>query len=284
MRQNNIIRIHVLHCGSISVSPQVPFGGRGRLLNTASGVLTGAAARIELPVSAYLIEHPRGLVLVDTGWCREISPDGVYDSRAVGKLLPPQLAAFYRPRLPLGQAVDEQLAALGIKPEDISCVLLTHFDPDHICGLRHLTGAGRILAAEEERWWAVRTVNRLRQPQQLWADYPIEVFWYKGTPIGPNRWSYDLFGDGSIVLVNLPGHTDGMFAVLIYNNGKYLLLSSDAAFSRRSWQELLIPGFGFNPVWQKKSLEWVREMSLSPDCLGSIANHDPDEASRIIEL
>ena len=62
------IRIHVLHCGSMLVSKAVPYGGGVNLKNARRGVFDKAAERVELPVSAYLIEHPKGKVLIDTGW------------------------------------------------------------------------------------------------------------------------------------------------------------------------------------------------------------------------
>ncbi|MBR4392723.1 MAG: hypothetical protein IKT07_01715, partial [Oscillospiraceae bacterium] len=61
----------------------------------------------------YLIEHPKGLILVDTGWCRDISPDGMYDPKAAAAVLPRHLAAFFHPSVPKGMAVHEQLAAMG---------------------------------------------------------------------------------------------------------------------------------------------------------------------------
>ena len=278
------IKIHILRCGSVSLPSRAAAGDGKRPVSFAEEVFTGERGRVTLPVCAYLIEHPKGLVLVDTGFPRAISPDGNYDAKAVRALLPAHLAAFYRPVVPPGQSIGEQLAALGIRPDALDAVLLTHFDPDHIGALCELRGAKRILGSEEERWWAVRTLYRLRQPQRLWADYPIEVFWFKGTELGPRRWSYDLFGDGSVQLVSVPGHCDGLFAPLITSGGRFALLTSDAAFSRRSWEELRIPGFGFNPVAQRKSLEWIREMSLRPGCAAVVASHDPDETPRVIEL
>ena len=52
------LRVHVLHCGSMLVSEKVPSGGGVSLKNARHGVFDGASKRVELPVSAYLIEHP----------------------------------------------------------------------------------------------------------------------------------------------------------------------------------------------------------------------------------
>ena len=48
-----------------------------------------------------------------------------------------------------------------------------------------------------------------------------------GSPLGPNRWAIDLFGDESIQLVNVPGHTDGQAAIVVRNGGKFVLLAAE---------------------------------------------------------
>ena len=75
--------------------------------------------RVTLPVSVYLIEHPSGLYLVDTGWSRDISPEGVYSRKAAENVLPSYLVRMYHPYVPQGMAVHEQLDSMGIRQEDI---------------------------------------------------------------------------------------------------------------------------------------------------------------------
>lgn len=274
------MNIHILRCGSIQVSETVPYGNAIGLKNSAKQLTAPDRDRLMLPVCAYLIEHPRGLILVDTGWCREISPRGVYDPKAVREILPPHLAALFHPVLPEGMAAHEQLAAMGIRPEDLDCVILTHLDPDHVAGLRHVKGAKRIVLPEDEYFWSCRTVFKTRQPRNLWYDPRIERLFYRGSPLGPNRWAIDLFGDESIRLVNVPGHTDGQAAVLLQNGGRFVLLAADAAFSPRNWQEMITPGFGFSRDWQKKSLQWIAEMAVDPACAAVLCSHDPEAAAR----
>lgn len=278
------IRIHVLHCGSMLVSKAVPYGGGVNLKNARRGVFDKPDERIELPVSAYLIEHPKGKVLIDTGWSREISPDGVYDAAAVKLQLPGYLAAFYHPWVGKGKTAAEQLAAMGIAPEELSAVVLTHLDADHTSGLRSVKNAQRILLPEEEGWWTIRTVYKLRQPESMYRGVPIEHFWFKGTMDGPLWWSYDLFGDETIKFVCLPGHTDGQIGVKIKNGKKFVVLTSDAAFTERSWREKILPGYGFNEKAMLKSFDWIEEQANDPDCVEVIANHDPDVHPQVIEL
>lgn len=278
------MRIHILHCGSVML-PRALVEGEGRGARMAGLPLAvPGAARVTLPVSAYLIEHPRGLVLVDCGWCREVSPDGVYDARAARRALGAAVADFYRPTLPAGQAVHEQLAALGIAPHDLELVILTHLDPDHVSGVRHVADAKRIIVPEDEYFWSCRTVYKLRQPWKLWMDVPLERVFYRGFGGVPNNWAIDVFGDGTLFMVNLPGHTDGMAGVVAVNGQRFALLCADAGFTRRAWEREEAPGFGFDAGLQRKSLKWVREMEQRAGCAGVFASHDADIAPQTIEI
>ena len=278
------MKIHVLQCGSIRVDPTVPFGKRLDLIEAAKQLTAADKNRITLPVFTYLIEHPQGLILVDTGWCREISPDGVYDPRAAAAVLPSQMAALFHPSVPKGMAIHEQLSGMGLAPEDLDYVLLTHLDVDHISGLRHVNKAKHIVLPEYEYYWSCRTVYKLRQPQDLWIQYPMERPFYRGSPLGPNHWVIDLFGDESIQLVNVPGHTEGQAAVVIRNGKRFVLLTADAAFSPRNWQEMIVPGYGFARDFQRKSLRWIADIAADPNCAAVLCSHDPDVKPGIIEF
>ena len=278
------MKIHVLHCGYIQVSESVPYGNSIDLKNTVKQLTAPDRNRITLPVCAYLIEHPKGLILVDTGWCRDISPRGVYHPAAVSKVLPPHLAALFHPYLPEGMAIHEQLAAMGIRPEELDYVLLTHLDADHVAGLRHVNKAKRIILPEDEYFWSCRTVYKTRQPWSLWYDQPIARISYRGSPRGPNHGALDLFGDESIQLVNVPGHTDGQAAIIVHSGGRFVLLAADAAYSPRNWQESITPGFGFAREWQLKSLKWIAEMAADPGCVAVLCSHDIAIAATLITI
>lgn len=95
----------------------------------------------------------------------------------------------------------------------------------------------------------------------------------------------DLIGDGSIELINIPGHSDGLFAVKIKNDkGQFVLLFSDGGYANKSWKEMITSGIATDKKLQKKSLEWIRQQSLYPNCLESLANHNPNIIPRVIEL
>jgi len=279
------IKIHVFHTGEVCVAPDLPFGGDNCNAIKASGVFGKKEDRLWLPVSAYLIEHPKGKFLVDTGWAREMSPNGEFDKKAqiksLGSLM---LYEVNQGRIGLGECIDEQLAGMGIKDSDIDAVLLTHLDCDHANGLQQVKGAKKFLVAADEVKFASKITNRVRYYKGWWEGIDLTGFEWNDTQ-GPVGKSYDLLGDGSIELINIPGHADGLFAVKVKNEeGRFVLLFSDGGYARKSWEEQITSGIAADKQLQKQSLAWIREQCLDPDCIESLANHDPDIAPHVIEL
>ena len=279
------IKIHVFHTGEVCVAPDLPFGGDHSNAIKASGVFGNKEDRLWLPVSAYLIECPQGKFLVDTGWARDMSPEGEFDKKAQIKSLGSvMLYEVNQGRIGLGQCIDEQLLAMGIKDSDIDAVLLTHLDCDHANGLKQVKNAKKFLVAADEVKFATKLTNKVRYYKNWWKDIPLTEFDWNDTQ-GPAGKSYDLLGDGSIELINIPGHADGLFAVKVKNEkGKFVLLFSDGGYAHKSWEQMITSGIAADKEQQKKSLAWIREQSLDTNCVESLANHDPDIQPHVIEL
>lgn len=280
------IKIHVLHTGQVRVSPALPFGGDCNIIK-ASGITTPKDKWLWLPVSAYLIEHPEGLILVDCGWHREMSPHGVFDKTAqIASLGSRLLYQINQGVIEQGAAVNEQLEKMGLAPADLDYVLLTHLDCDHANGLKQVSEAKKILVSRTEMEFAKKKniVNMIRYQQRWWKGVNVSLFDWNSSE-GPFRRSYDLFGDGSVMMVNIPGHSDGLCAVKIKNQeGEFVLLFSDGGYATKSWKEMITSGVAENKKQQYQSLEWIRKQSMDPLCIESLANHDAEIKPHVIEL
>lgn len=243
--------------------------------------------RLWLPVSAYLVEHPKGKILVDCGWHREMSPDGVFDKRAqIRSLGSRMLYHINQGMIEKGAAIDEQLAKMNVKPEDIDYVILTHLDCDHANGLKLVSGAKRILVSREEMEFSKNgsLTNRVRYQSKWWEGVDMTLFDWSGTE-GPFHKSYDLFGDGSVVMINIPGHSDGQCAVRITGeDGHFVLLVGDGGYAVRSWRDMITSGIAEDKGQQRQSLQWIRNESENPLCLETLANHDSDVKPHTITL
>ena len=223
------IKIHVFHTGEVCVASELPFGGEHCSTIKASGVFAKKSERLWLPVSAYLIEIEcsHGKILFDCGWHRDMSPNGVFDKKAQVKSLGSlPLYVTNQGRLEKGAAIDEQFSALGIHPADLDLVLLSHLDCDHANGLRLVADAKQILVSKDELLFAENKtpVNRIRYNANWWRGTKMQTFDWNGTE-GPAGKSYDVFGNGSLVMVNIPGHSKGLCALKITgSDGRFVLL------------------------------------------------------------
>ena len=103
------IRIHVLHCGKIGVAPNLPASAQWRWPAKADARRLKSGARIWLPVSAYLVEHPKGLFLVDAGLPRTVSPTGIEDRAAQLRMFGRGWYTLVHSVVKPGQSIGEQL-------------------------------------------------------------------------------------------------------------------------------------------------------------------------------
>ncbi len=133
-----MIKVHIFHTGSVRVDQSIPHRERNPIAVT--GVLRGERKKITLPVSCYLIEHPKGKILIDTGW----------DSKYVSERPNVFLNSISKPIIKSGESVDCKLKKLDIAPAELDYIFFSHMDFDHTSGLRLVQEARHIMAAKEE--------------------------------------------------------------------------------------------------------------------------------------
>lgn len=269
------IKVHILHCGTVGVDASMIVNDGSKNPLAILRIFRGGKHRVWLPVSAYLIEHPKGLVLIDTGWHTDVR---INQKKHLGWFH----SLINKAELPQGQAITEQLAKLGYRPKDIDYVVFSHLHSDHVSGVQLVKDAQKILVSEEE--WQDTIDNRINYIPSMWNGISFEKFKFSSSSYGPFGLSFDLFGDDSVIFVYTPGHTNGLAATIIKNNEKHILLTSDIAYSKEAWKQQLLSTLLTDKEKAKKSLHWVKEMSADPNCIEVVVNHDVNEQPKVITL
>ena len=143
--------------------------------------------------------------------------------------------------------------------------------------------AMRQLCRKLDLYWSEEAYNYVfmrNVTKNLVSAYMVKIG--TGSYVGK---SYDVFGDGSLLMVNIPGHSEGLCALKIKNaDGKYVLLFADGGYATKSWRDMITSGITLDKKMQHQSLQWIREQSMSPDCIASLATHDTDVQPHVIEL
>jgi glyoxylase-like metal-dependent hydrolase (beta-lactamase superfamily II) len=233
--------------------------GRVRMKRSIYLPTADRAATIDLPVSSALIRHRQGNVLFDTG-CH---PDAV--DHAEERWGP--LAKVMKPLMSAEETLLPSLACVGLGPDDIDIVVNSHFHPDH-CGCNQFFKRATIMAHAKE-------VEAANAPGAEAMGY-LRGDWDCGQAIETVNGEKDLFGDASIVLVPLPGHTPGMLGALVSldRDGQFLL-ASDALSLRQHLDTDTPPRNTWNVEAQLKSYEEMRRIGNSGATV--ICGHDDQQ-------
>jgi N-acyl homoserine lactone hydrolase len=229
-------------------------------------VIGGGEGALDCPFPSFLIEHPDGRVLIDTGMCAEAATDPVGAYGDVGAHLLPD--GFDR-----DLAVDRQLEKLGYQPSDIDIVVMTHLHLDHT-GLMPLFKHAQFVGGLGEMRFA------------LWPDPSQQNGFFRNDDFAflrdtPEQWievgpeDYDLFGDGSVVLYHLPGHTPGQLAVLVRTPEQNILLASDVVHIRAGLSGLPFPN-DWNAEQTARSIARLKAIAKATKARMWIG-HDPED-------
>jgi glyoxylase-like metal-dependent hydrolase (beta-lactamase superfamily II) len=208
---------------------------------------------ITVPVPVYLIEHPQGRVLVDTG----LHPEAQQRIGRLGKVM--------RCDLPAGHDVASRLASLDLDPADLRCLVNTHLHFDHAGGNGLIPDAVEVVVQRAE-WAAAHDPDGIERNMFVPADYD------HGQPVLEVTGEHDLFGDGEIVLLPTPGHTPGHQSILL--SGATLLVG-DACYFADWLDSEESPPYGDDKAEELRSLRMVR--SMRDRGIRLVFGHDPPE-------
>jgi N-acyl homoserine lactone hydrolase len=189
-------------------------GGRLRMRRSIYFPNAAREETMDIPVSCALIRHPQGLVLFDTGCHPSLAKDAEARWGALAKSVTP---IFKEP-----ETLISQLPLTGVAIDDIDIVVCSHLHPDH-CGCNVFFPKATVMAQARE----VVAASAENGPSRGF----LSVEWDHPNVIDQIDGERDLFGDGRITLLPMPGHTPGMMGahVVLDRDGQFVLASDAVA-------------------------------------------------------
>jgi glyoxylase-like metal-dependent hydrolase (beta-lactamase superfamily II) len=147
---------------------------------------------------------------------------------------------------PQRDALVHQLSRLGFKPTDVRSVIISHLHWDHAGGMRDFPHARFFIGRREWEFVSNLSLGQLFKAafiKQQFHEQGLEIELIETDPHKPFRnftASYDIFGDGSMVLVDLPGHSPGLMGMyLTMPSGRKFFFSADTFYFPEGLEERL---------------------------------------------
>jgi N-acyl homoserine lactone hydrolase len=222
---------------------------------------------LEMVTPTFLVEHPKGLVLFDTGYSWKMADNfNAYMEEMANLLKIVEHRPFTRDLV-----VDRQLKGHGYDPAKVGYVVVSHGHYDHAGAVDLFPNAQLFAIAGEMRYAA-------------WPDARHVRLGFKSTDIAASRgmnWTepdadHDLFGDGSVVILKTPGHTPGECSLKVRLKNETVLLTGDTLHLRMQVKTLAAMGGDYDKKQAADSVKRVVEMAKTESARLWI-NHDPDD-------
>jgi N-acyl homoserine lactone hydrolase len=195
-------------------------------------ILAGESGIVRLPIPAYVIQHPRGTVLFDSGMHPELQRD------PMGRL-GPVVGPLFGVEFAAGEEIGGRLVSLGIDPARVDYLVNSHLHFDHAGGNAQIPNAR--LVVQRAEWEAGADPDRAARSAFDPRDYDL------GHELQLLDGEHDLFGDGRVVCVPTYGHTPGHQSLRLRLDGaSTIVLAGDACYLRRTLENLHLPRYVYD--------------------------------------
>jgi N-acyl homoserine lactone hydrolase len=210
------MRVHVIQTGSL-VGNKTVMRGEGW-----SSVLRRRDPYV-FPAFSYIIEHPEGLIAIDTGLSTHVRVPRAQ-----------RLMSVPSPMIQPEEEIGPQARAKDLPIEQVRRVVITHLDWDHAGGLEYFRNA-EILVHRPERAFASKFMGKIRYQPKLWPSwFDPTLYDLDPEPYGPFPESKTLTESGDIRLVPIPGHSIGQVGVIVQTDSAALFFAADHML-RQDW-------------------------------------------------
>jgi glyoxylase-like metal-dependent hydrolase (beta-lactamase superfamily II) len=265
------LRIHAVQTGSARIRPAQRVGrGRQRQLS----LLLDRDWTEWIPIHAWAIEHPEGLIVVDTGETARATRPGYY----------PRWHPYYG-NLQIDVAPEQEigagLRALGLHPADARTVVLTHLHTDHAGGLHHFPDSEIVVSAEEyalARGIGGRLRGYLNWRWPRWFNPRLVTF--DRAPYGPFGASVALTADGAVRLVPTPRHTPGHLSVVVRDGDLAYFLAGDASYTQALMLSGTVDGIAPDAAVARRTFETIQQFARATPTV-YLPTHDPESPARL---
>ncbi|MBR9919727.1 MAG: N-acyl homoserine lactonase family protein [Bacteroidetes bacterium] len=227
-----------------------------------------------MPIMVWVIQHPEGLFVVDTGENAQVSDEGYFDQEsAFARFINTHYFSFdVRPE----EEVGPQLNRLGFEEKDLSSIILTHLHLDHFDGLKHFPNTP--ILVHDYEWdhqdFALPSLYPdWFEPKQLKLQQKAST---------PFRAQKKITQSGEVSLVYSPGHTRGHCSVLVKSNDMHFFIAGDVTYTQDQLLQETQAGAHQDFKMSKQTWKQIKTYANSHKLI-YLPSHDPESVNRLKE-
>lgn len=270
------MRVHAIQTGTVRLKKAWP-QGKGHGFSRNINAIVGSGWTEPLPIYAWVIEHPEGVIVVDTGETARAAQPGYFP------WWHPVFRLAVRERLTPDEEIGPHLQRLGFSPDDVRWVVLTHLHTDHAGGLHHFPHA-RILVARAEYQQALGVGGQMRGyvPQHWPSWFAPELVDFQPVSFGPFPTSCALTQAGDVLLVPTAGHSAGHLSVLLVGSEQTIVFAGDVSYSQDLLMRQVVDGVSPDEAQARQTLRRMLTFAQSTPTV-YLPSHDPEAAQRLAQ-
>jgi glyoxylase-like metal-dependent hydrolase (beta-lactamase superfamily II) len=230
---------------------------------------TAPSRIIMSPISMWIIDHPKGLILFDTGNNVAVSDGGCKT------YWPAALCDGLTPTQMRDDVIDRQLQQLGYSVAQVKYVITSHSHLDHIGNIEMFPNATHVIQKKElEQAW--HPEKFLHPGAHILADYD-GIREFKFLEVDGDR---DLFGDGTVRLIFTPGHTNGHQSLVLKLKETGPIIITGDAIPRQVVLEGHIHRFNQDPATYFASVDRLKRIR-DEEGAQLFMSHEQDQFDRM---
>ncbi len=272
------IRVHGVQTGWIVIKTN-HYRLRGPAALRLPSIALGTSWAAAKPILSWVIEHPEGLVVIDTGeraGARDLGPYVACADPVNRWIITRNFVVNVEPEQELGP----QLARLGLGSRDVRWVVQTHLHFDHADGFGFVRRAEVLVARAELEGHRRRPLGAVSCLYP--ADFSPAALDYAPRACGPFTESAALTRAEDVRIVPTPGHSYGHQSVIFRDGAETFMFAGDVVFDERQLRGRELAGVVQHVGRARNSLERVRTfVTRTPTVF--LPSHDPDALTRLRE-
>jgi len=269
------MKIYCIKTGKVKVK-QNQIRKKNGWLPGMTYVLTGKVWSDWLPIYAWVIDHPEGIFIVDTGETHRTNVRGYL----------PKWHPYYGTSVKFDVKPEDEigpkLRRMGIDPgKDVQKVIMTHLHTDHAGGMHHFPNAEILIdKTEYKNALGLKGILAGYLPHRWPAWLEPEFIKMSDTYFGPFESQQQITKDGRVRIIPTPGHVPTHVSVIVEMDGIHYFLAGDTSYR----QDLMLQGIP-DGVGTSLSVDTLRKIcKLAGEIpLVYLPSHDPESKKRLEE-